>query len=125
MALGFGSKRTSESVSPDSTKDEKSYGDYANNQSAAENGGRERKMSRIGAPINNSISGEPGHDSDTDASVSIGKQMEMEAGNAIKYRTCSWQKVSSPMTGAFLGCITTLWSTFAHHGSTMGGERAW
>jgi hypothetical protein len=25
--------------------------------------------------------------------VSIGKQMELEADNAIKYRTCSWQKV--------------------------------
>jgi len=22
-----------------------------------------------------------------------GKQMELEAGNAIQYRTCSWQKV--------------------------------
>lgn len=25
--------------------------------------------------------------------VSIGKQLELEADNAIKYRTCSWQKV--------------------------------
>ena len=25
---------------------------------------------------------------------SVDKQMELEAGNAIKYRTCSWQKVS-------------------------------
>lgn len=23
----------------------------------------------------------------------VGKQIELEAGNAIKYRTCSWQKV--------------------------------
>ena len=25
--------------------------------------------------------------------VSVGKQLELEADNAIKYRTCSWQKV--------------------------------
>src|SRR5215471_10406644 len=25
--------------------------------------------------------------------ISVGKQMELEAKNAIKYRTCSWQKV--------------------------------
>ena len=32
-------------------------------------------------------------DDATDPSISVGKQMEMEAGNAIKYRTCSWKKV--------------------------------
>lgn len=26
--------------------------------------------------------------------ATIGKQLELEAENAIKYRTCSWQKVS-------------------------------
>ena len=30
---------------------------------------------------------------DEDAMISVSKQMEMEAGNAIRYRTCSWQKV--------------------------------
>jgi hypothetical protein len=25
--------------------------------------------------------------------ISVGKQVELEAENAIKYRTCSWQKV--------------------------------
>jgi hypothetical protein len=30
---------------------------------------------------------------DSDESFTIGRQMEMEAENAIKYRTCSWQKV--------------------------------
>lgn len=29
----------------------------------------------------------------SDESITIGKQIEMEAGNAIKYRTCSWPKV--------------------------------
>lgn len=30
---------------------------------------------------------------DSDESFTIGRQMEMEADNAIKYRTCSWPKV--------------------------------
>lgn len=30
--------------------------------------------------------------SDSDLEV-VGKQIELEAGNSIKYRTCSWQKV--------------------------------
>ena len=34
---------------------------------------------------------EKGMDSDTESSI-IGKQVAMEAENAIKYRTCSWQK---------------------------------
>lgn len=28
-----------------------------------------------------------------DASLTVGKQLELEATNSIKYRTCSWQKV--------------------------------
>ena len=35
---------------------------------------------------------EMGVDSDSEASI-IGKQLAMEADNAIKYRTCSWYKV--------------------------------
>lgn len=31
--------------------------------------------------------------SQLESGLSVGKQMEMEADNAIKYRTCSWQKV--------------------------------
>ncbi len=31
-------------------------------------------------------------DSD-DASLTVGKQLELESTNSIKYRTCSWQKV--------------------------------
>ena len=47
-----------------------------------------RRMSRIGPP--------PGAlkvASDSGTQDEISKLVEMEAGNAIKYRTCSWQKV--------------------------------
>lgn len=30
---------------------------------------------------------------DDESRLSVAKQVELEAGNAIKYRTCSWQKV--------------------------------
>jgi hypothetical protein len=35
--------------------------------------------------------------SDDSGSDILGKQLEMEAGDAIQYRTCSWQKVSSSL----------------------------
>ena len=50
-----------------------------------ENGGQPRRLSRIAPPPSASISG------DVDKDVSL--QVQMEEGNAIKYRTCSWQKV--------------------------------
>ena len=58
-----------------------------------------RKMSRIDRPVTKSISGNQtglggvSDDDATESSVSVGKQMELESGNAIKYRTCSWYKV--------------------------------
>lgn len=104
MALGFGKKK-SDSSSPISspstgkvtdpellTKD----GYLAADTTAAEHGGRKprKKMNRIDGPITKPIGGENViNDDATDSDVSIGKQMEKEAGNAIKYRTCSWQKV--------------------------------
>lgn len=47
-----------------------------------------RKMSRVGGPATGVM-----RDSDSDSALSVGKQMELESSNAIKYRTCSWQKV--------------------------------
>lgn len=104
MALGFG-KKQSESSSPSPSAEKPAptfgkdgyYGDFASDQPTAEAGGTAkypRKGSRIEGPITKPIATDavPGDDS-TDASVAIGKQMEMEAENAIKYRTCSWQKV--------------------------------
>lgn len=45
-----------------------------------------RKMSRVGGGVLG--------DSDSGSMMSVGKQMELESSNAIKYRTCSWQKVN-------------------------------
>ena len=39
----------------------------------------------------------------SDESFTIGKQIEMEADNAIKYRTCSWPKVCFCARGVAFG----------------------
>jgi hypothetical protein len=110
MALGFGKKKTSDSSnfspSPPNEKAEPKtdstnpYNDYSADQTTAEHGGSKKAnkpMNRIDRPITKSITGDSAMgDSSTDVSVSIGKQMELEADNAIKYRTCSWQKVCYP-----------------------------
>ena len=100
MALGFGSKKTeSPSEGSNSTDSrQKSYydGDAEKQQRSAS---APRKMSRIDRPIAASITGSiehgrrPSVEDSPDADITIGKQMELEAGNAIQYRTCSWQKV--------------------------------
>ncbi|MCJ1367371.1 hypothetical protein MMC16_006504 [Acarospora aff. strigata] len=60
------------------------------------NGPQGRKMSRVGGPI---------VDSDTDSALSVGKQLELEATNSIKYRSCSWPKVNHL---SFLPPLSTL-----------------
>ncbi len=75
MALGFGSKKSEEDRSAYNNSNEKGYD--------AENGGR------IEAPARRDLNDRDGYD------VDVGKQIEMEADNAIQYRTCSWPKVSS------------------------------
>ena len=90
MALGFGRKSASvadnEKVSPrgvvetrDPTSETNAY-DYDAEKGAT----AARKGSRVADPIV----------VDDASVVSVGKQMELEASNSIKYRTCTWQKVS-------------------------------
>ena len=55
-------------------------------------GPRVRVGPRI-APVLDSISLD-NSSGDESSSVILAKQLEVEAGHAIKYRTCSWQKVN-------------------------------
>jgi hypothetical protein len=50
-------------------------------------------------------------DSDSSNSITVGKQIEMEAENAIKYRTCSWQKVCCPYGCDRSGCQFCMFKT--------------
>ena len=84
MALGKDGRNvdnTTHEVDPNSPiKDE---GQYYDTESNEDKGGR--KMSRI--------TGVMGGDVDQNPELGVGKQLELEATNSIKYRTCSWQKV--------------------------------
>ena len=84
MALGRRVRNvdnTTHKIDPNSaTKEESQYYDA---ESTGDKGGR--KMSRI--------AGVMGGESDHDSQFGVGKQLELEATNSIKYRTCSWQKV--------------------------------
>ena len=66
---------------------------------AQRNNSAYRRGSRIDRPVMNSISGNMREGRNSvdgnidEGDISVGKQLEAEAGNAIQYRTCSWQKV--------------------------------
>lgn len=84
MAIGANEKKDIES-SPDG-KDVK-----FDNEKDLEGGARRgsvnpggRRLSRMDRTVD---------DADVDSDIGIGAQIEMEKDNAIKYRTCSWQKV--------------------------------
>lgn len=85
MALG----RKSEVVDTFNTHDlaamqEKNNGAFGSDPEKAD---PSRKMSRVGGGLN--------ADTDVDSTISVGKQIELEQTQSIKYRTCSWQKVGS------------------------------
>ena len=108
MALGFGGKKDEDTPSPPENDAKFGNEGYYNGfspdvEKQGTGGGQEpRKMSRIDRPITSSITGRNSIDN---ADVSVGQQMEAEAGNAIKYRTCSWQKVSEV---ALLDCLPSM-----------------
>jgi len=85
MALG----RKSEVVDTSNTQDisamqEKNDGAFGSDPEKAD---PLRKMGRVGGALKN--------DTDVDSTISVGKQIELEQTQSIKYRTCSWQKVGS------------------------------
>lgn len=97
MALGLLSKKGGRNVVSDSPPlanvpptEKIMHGNegYGGEPFDPESQGGPRRLSRIDKPV-----GAADVDSDDSSGMSVGKQMELEAGNAIKYRTCSWPKV--------------------------------
>ncbi|KAL9029541.1 MAG: hypothetical protein Q9196_002238 [Gyalolechia fulgens] len=69
---------------------------------------RGRKMSRLGPPSAIGIK--------ADGNL-VGKQVESEAGNAIKYRTCSWQKTAALLFSEYI-CLAIM--SFPYSYSVLG-----
>ncbi|MCJ1474656.1 hypothetical protein MMC13_003316 [Lambiella insularis] len=67
----------------------------------------ERKMSRIDDLL----------DSDSDIVLSVGKQLELEADNTIKYRTCGWPKTAALLLSEYI-CLAVL--SFPYSFSVLG-----
>lgn len=82
------------------------------------NGAGGRRMSRIDKPRSksNAEGGEAFAD-DSSSNLSVGKQMEMEAGNAIKYRTCSWPKTAALLFSEYI-CLAIM--SFPYSYSVLG-----
>jgi len=113
-------KTTKESDSPPPSypEPEPAFGDrgYFNGFSAggrAEEGGRpaSRKMSRIDQPrtksITGSVAGRGVENEVLDPDMSLAKQMEEEKGNAIQYRTCTWQKTAALLFSEYI-CLAIM-----------------
>ena len=53
----------------------------------------EQDTARHGSRVGGALRGPTVLNDDASSAMSVGKQMELEASNSIKYRSCSWQKV--------------------------------
>ncbi|KAF4308929.1 putative neutral amino acid protein [Botryosphaeria dothidea] len=118
MALGFGKTKTADSsdggVDPKSTSpDDKrvldttgNYGAGYDAEAAQKHG--DRPMRRISEPIIKPVvGGIGGSGSDSDSTVSVGKQIALEESNAIKYRTCSWPKTAALLFSEYI-CLAIM-----------------
>ncbi|KAI9891400.1 MAG: hypothetical protein M1814_002719 [Vezdaea aestivalis] len=90
--------RTSRMVEETSLDGEAEYG----NKSAIESHDRPSKMRRIAPPLYG-IS----DTSSEDVSVDAKKLVELEAGNAIQYRTCSWPKTAALLFSEYI-CLAIM-----------------
>ncbi|KAG9683278.1 putative amino acid transporter, partial [Aureobasidium melanogenum] len=92
------------------------YGDQPAAYDPEKTGPRGMKMNRIDGPMTKSIS-QQGDLSDDSSGLTVGKQMEMEAGNAIKYRTCSWPKTAALLFSEYI-CLAIM--SFPYSYATLG-----
>lgn len=107
MALG----RKSEVIDTSNTQDiaamqEKNNGAFGSDPEKAD---PSRKMSRVGGGLN--------ADTDVDSTISVGKQIELEQTQSIKYRTCSWQKTAALLFAEYI-CLAIM--SFPYSYSVLG-----
>ena len=86
MALGLGTKLDKVDTSSNENPNNRDHPFLKDSEKGPSLDG-DRRGSRLEGPARRDMN------SSDDESISVGKQIELEAGNAIQYRTCSWQKV--------------------------------
>ncbi len=105
MALGpFGKSRKAENTNSETHVNSGQLGDATIHENPGAYGTSsypEHKNGTYDPESNNEKGGRKGSriagvmgGSETDSQLSVGKQLELESTNSIKYRTCSWQKVN-------------------------------
>ncbi|KAI9691795.1 MAG: hypothetical protein M1822_007867 [Bathelium mastoideum] len=113
MALGFfrgGGSPTEKNIDPELRESPNSAYD-------TETLGENRRMNRIDRPIARPIV-VPGQGEDsTPLQMSVGKQMELEQDNAIKYRTCGWFKTAALLFSEYI-CLAIM--SFPYSYSVLG-----
>lgn len=113
MALGFGNKKSGDSdverKNSPNTSDDKHVLDTSGNYGAGydhEAQQHDPPMRRISEPIVKPVIGGV-HESDSDSTMSVGKQIALEESNAIKYRTCSWPKTAALLFSEYI-CLAIM-----------------
>jgi len=71
-----------------------------------------RKLSRVGPALPGTVA-----DGDSESEMSVGKQMELESNNSIKYRTCSWKKTAALLFSEYI-CLAIM--SFPYSYSVLG-----
>ncbi|ORY06494.1 transmembrane amino acid transporter protein-domain-containing protein [Clohesyomyces aquaticus] len=118
MALGFGSKAEkvhSPSSSDLEKKSEIPDQDVRQPYDAEEQGGRRHRRRHPGRRIDRDD--DSSSDRDSLDGLTVGKQIEMEADNAIKYRTCSWPKTAALLFSEYI-CLAIM--SFPYSYSVLG-----
>lgn len=105
MALGFGTK-ADKATGNDSSSEDKKQPDLLDpeNVSAVPLGPGGRPLRRIDGPVRKDMDVIA---DDSSGSITVGKQIAMEADNAIQYRTCSWPKTAALLFSEYI-CLAIM-----------------
>ena len=107
--FGGGKSRVVDSAPPQTLDPEKHANPYETDAEQAGYNG-DRKMSRVDGKTLTT-------DTDSESGLSVGKQIELEQSQAIKYRTCSWQKTAALLFSEYI-CLAIM--SFPYSYSVLG-----
>ncbi|CZS90869.1 hypothetical protein WAI453_003923 [Rhynchosporium graminicola] len=122
MALGnddesyaaFNNETREKPIALDTKDDSGSNGDLESDDAMRRNAGNKKVGNRI-APVLPHLKGyDFGDESSIAGSDILGKQIELEAGNAIQYRTCSWQKTAALLFSEYI-CLAIMSFPWSYH----------